>query len=134
VVEQIAYARLRKLLDAGAELVEVLPEPEFAELHLPGAVNIPLSRLDRESTAQLDRRRGVAVYCWEGIVTRVVEVRDGTDRRVLVRWFGQRMERGMRVPNGVASMVVTVRDGRTARMQDCAGHAEAIAAAGLTAG
>jgi rhodanese-related sulfurtransferase len=40
VFEPITYPRLRELLDAGAQLVEVLPEREYAEEHLPGAINI----------------------------------------------------------------------------------------------
>ena len=63
----IDYARLRELLETGAQLVEVLPAAEYAEEHLPGAINIPLKRLDRESVAQLDRRRAVVVYCWDAL-------------------------------------------------------------------
>jgi len=63
----IDYARLRDLLETGAQLVEVLPVAEYAEEHLPGAINIPLKQLDRESAAQLDRRRAVVVYCWDGL-------------------------------------------------------------------
>src|SRR5207248_2978064 len=57
--------RLRELLDAGAQLVEVLPEEEYAEEHLPGAVNIPLKRLDAETAGGLDRDAPVVVYCWD---------------------------------------------------------------------
>ena len=39
MVEQIVYRRLRELLDAGAQPVDVLPEQEYAEEHLPGAIN-----------------------------------------------------------------------------------------------
>jgi rhodanese-related sulfurtransferase len=46
-----------------AQLVEVLPADEFADEHLPGAINIPLKTLDAESTASLDRQRPVIVYC-----------------------------------------------------------------------
>jgi rhodanese-related sulfurtransferase len=67
VAEQILFARLRELLDAGAQLVEVLPAGEFAEEHLPGAINIPLKTLDAASTARLDRDRPVIVYCWDGL-------------------------------------------------------------------
>jgi rhodanese-related sulfurtransferase len=66
-VTPIGFARLRELLDHGAQLVEVLPAGEYADEHLPGAVNIPLKELDRESTAQLDRRRAVVVYCWDAL-------------------------------------------------------------------
>jgi rhodanese-related sulfurtransferase len=67
VAERILFARLREMLDAGAQLVEVLPADEFAEAHLPGAINIPLKTLDAASTARLDRDRAVIVYCWDGL-------------------------------------------------------------------
>lgn len=63
----IGYAELRRLLDQGAQLVEVLPVDEYAEMHLPGAVNIPLKTLDAATTAGLDRARPVVVYCWDGL-------------------------------------------------------------------
>jgi rhodanese-related sulfurtransferase len=63
--EKIDYDKLRVLLDQGAQLVEVLPAEEYEEEHLPGAINIPLKQLDAESTAKLDKRRPVIVYCWD---------------------------------------------------------------------
>jgi len=63
--ERIDYPRLRELLDAGAQLVEVLPAEEYAEAHLPGAINIPLKALDAESTSTLDKSEPVVVYCWD---------------------------------------------------------------------
>lgn len=53
----------RLLADEQAQLIEVLPEAEFADEHLPGAINIPLKQLDRESTMQLDRTHPVIAYC-----------------------------------------------------------------------
>jgi rhodanese-related sulfurtransferase len=65
---QILYPRLRELLDTpGTQLVEVLPPSEFTELHLPGAISIPLKTLDEQTTAALDRSRAVVVYCWDGL-------------------------------------------------------------------
>ena len=58
---------LRRLLENGGQLVEVLPPQEYGEQHLPGAVNIPLKDLDAASTARLDRSRPVVVYCWDGL-------------------------------------------------------------------
>ena len=54
---------VRRLVAAGAQLVEVLPAAEFEEEHLPGAINIPLKELDRETTRQLERKQPVIVYC-----------------------------------------------------------------------
>jgi len=53
----------RLLREEDAQLVEVLPQAEFEDEHLPGAINIPLKELDRERTRQLDRERPVIVYC-----------------------------------------------------------------------
>lgn len=54
---------VRRLIDSGAQLVEVLPAKEYEEEHLPGAINIPLKTLDRQTAAQLQRDRPVIVYC-----------------------------------------------------------------------
>ena len=55
----------RLLRDEHAQLVEVLPPDEYEDEHLPGAINIPLKTLDRETTGQLDRERPVIVYCYD---------------------------------------------------------------------
>jgi rhodanese-related sulfurtransferase len=62
---RIEIGELRSLLDRGAQLVEVLPQEEYDEEHLPGAVNIPVKKLDAETTAQLDKKNPVIVYCWD---------------------------------------------------------------------
>jgi rhodanese-related sulfurtransferase len=54
---------VQRLLHEGAQLVEVLPREEYEEEHLPGAVNLPLKELNRETAKQLDRDRAVIVYC-----------------------------------------------------------------------
>ena len=59
--------RLRELLSGGAQLVEVLPEEEYREEHLPGAINIPLKHLDEDATTGLDKRTAIIVYCWDAL-------------------------------------------------------------------
>jgi rhodanese-related sulfurtransferase len=54
---------VRRLVEKGAQLVEVLPQEEYEEEHLPGAINIPLKELNRETTARLRRDAPVVVYC-----------------------------------------------------------------------
>ena len=54
---------VQRLVSQGAQLVEVLPPAEYAEEHLPGAINIPLKELNRETARQLDRSRPVITYC-----------------------------------------------------------------------
>ena len=53
---------VQRLMAEGAQLVEVLPPAMYEEVHLPGAVNIPLKSLDRETTARLERDRPLIVY------------------------------------------------------------------------
>jgi rhodanese-related sulfurtransferase len=65
VPEAIDRDRVQELVRAGAQLVEVLPDEEYGDEHLPGAVNIPLKELNAESAGQLDRSRPVIVYCYD---------------------------------------------------------------------
>jgi len=55
----------RLIAEQRAQLVEVLPFAEYADEHLPGALNIPLKELDRETTRALDRARPVVAYCYD---------------------------------------------------------------------
>jgi rhodanese-related sulfurtransferase len=58
---------LARLVEAGAQLAEVLPQHEYDGEHLPGALHLPLKLLTRESAAALDPTRPVIVYCWDGL-------------------------------------------------------------------
>jgi len=55
----------RLLAAEQGQLVEVLPRAEYEDEHLPGAINIPLKELDRETTRLLDHGRPVIVYCYD---------------------------------------------------------------------
>jgi phage shock protein E len=54
---------VRRLIEEGGQLVDVLPHEEYEDEHLPDAINIPLKELDRETTARLRRDAPVIVYC-----------------------------------------------------------------------
>ncbi|MFN2588686.1 MAG: rhodanese-like domain-containing protein [Actinomycetota bacterium] len=56
---------LRELMARGAQVVEVLAPDQFEDDHLPGAVNIPLRRIDRDARTALDSSAPVVVYCWD---------------------------------------------------------------------
>jgi rhodanese-related sulfurtransferase len=59
---------VRRLVEAGAQLVEVLPRDEYDEEHLPGAIHLPLKSLTRQAAAAaLDVARPVIVYCWDAL-------------------------------------------------------------------
>jgi rhodanese-related sulfurtransferase len=58
-------AEVQGLIERGAQVVEVLGPEEFEEDHLPGAINLPLRRVEREARGRLDPSRPVVVYCWD---------------------------------------------------------------------
>jgi rhodanese-related sulfurtransferase len=55
--------QVQKLLEEGAQLIEVLPAKAYEDEHLPGARNIPLAQLDERAITGLLRERPVIVYC-----------------------------------------------------------------------
>jgi rhodanese-related sulfurtransferase len=60
---RIELPELQRLIAAGAQVVDALPQPEYRETHIPGAINVPIKSLDADTTAGLDRARAVVVYC-----------------------------------------------------------------------
>lgn len=61
----IDLQQLERLLADGAQLAEALPQEEYREGHLPGAISLPLKELTAETAGVLDRGRPVVVYCWD---------------------------------------------------------------------
>jgi rhodanese-related sulfurtransferase len=61
----ITRDNVRALVARGAQLVEVTSPEDYAEDHLPGAINIHIKTLDAASTARLRRNRPVIVYCYD---------------------------------------------------------------------
>ena len=57
--------RVQELLQESAQLVEVLPEDEFEDEHLPGAINVPLKAIDADSVRRLDAGLPVIAYCYD---------------------------------------------------------------------
>ena len=58
-------ADVQRLLAEDAQLVEVLAAAEYADEHLPGALNIPLKELAERAPHELDPARPVVVYCYD---------------------------------------------------------------------
>jgi rhodanese-related sulfurtransferase len=56
---------VQALVDRGAQVVEALGAEEFEEDHLPGAINLPLRRVETEARGRLDPTLPVLVYCWD---------------------------------------------------------------------
>ncbi len=57
--------QVRRLMDEGATVVEVLEESQYRAAHLPGAVHVPAWELTRQRAAELDRDRPVVLYCFD---------------------------------------------------------------------
>jgi rhodanese-related sulfurtransferase len=62
MVTAISHRTLLQLIDAGVQVVDVLPEKEFSGSHIPGAINIPLKALNAETVSLLSRDKPVVVY------------------------------------------------------------------------
>jgi rhodanese-related sulfurtransferase len=65
VAREIDREQVRRLMAQGAQVVDVLPAREYGEDHLPGAINLPLRRIEAEASRVLDPSRPVIVYCWD---------------------------------------------------------------------
>lgn len=66
MAKRIDALQARELLEHGVQLVDVLPRSIYDEEHLPGAISLPLERLDRRAAdAALDPERAIIVYCFD---------------------------------------------------------------------
>jgi rhodanese-related sulfurtransferase len=65
MAQEIDRERVRRLMEQGAQIVDVLPAREYGEDHLPGAINLPLRRIEAEAASVLDPTRAIIVYCWD---------------------------------------------------------------------
>ena len=61
----IGRRSVQRLLASGATLIDVLPDDEYENEHIAGAVHIWLRKLDRSTTAYLGKHDPVIVYCWD---------------------------------------------------------------------
>jgi rhodanese-related sulfurtransferase len=55
--------QVRRFMEQGAQIIDVLPAREYGEDHLPGAINLPLRKIEAEASSVLDPRRAIVVYC-----------------------------------------------------------------------
>lgn len=62
---EILRKEAQRLIEAGAQVLDVLELGEYRESHLPGAVHIHLHRLAEQARDRLDPSRPVVVYCYD---------------------------------------------------------------------
>jgi rhodanese-related sulfurtransferase len=65
VAVHISRDDVQRMAAEGAVLIDTLPESEYAEERIAGAVNIPLRKLDRQATAHLAKDDALIVYCYD---------------------------------------------------------------------
>lgn len=58
---------VQRLMGDSAQLVEVLPREAYDDAHLPGAVHIPLERIQVDALHRLDADRPIVVYCYDAL-------------------------------------------------------------------
>lgn len=59
-------AEAHRLVEAGAQLVDVRSPAEFASGHISGAVNVPVQELDQRLNELQPTDRPIVVYCRSG--------------------------------------------------------------------
>jgi rhodanese-related sulfurtransferase len=65
MAKAIHREEVQQLLRQGGQLVEVLPQRQFREIHIAGAINIPLRSLNQKTVANLRRDKPVITYCYD---------------------------------------------------------------------
>lgn len=64
-IREVSHDEARKLVEDGAQLVDVRAEHEWEAGRIAGATHLPLAEL-AERTGELDRGRPVVLYCRGG--------------------------------------------------------------------
>lgn len=75
---KVPSARAHELVAAGAALVDVRTQREFASGHLPGAMSVPLDKLATQAPSLVGVHKPIVVYCASGM-------RSAAAKRVLRR-------------------------------------------------
>ena len=56
---------VQRMTAEGTVLIDTLPENEYAEEHIAGAVNIPQKKLTADGTTHLAKDAPLIVYCYD---------------------------------------------------------------------
>jgi rhodanese-related sulfurtransferase len=63
--DEVSREEARKLIEAGAQLIDVRTEHEWAAGRIAGATHLPLAELPQR-TGEIDKERPVVLYCRGG--------------------------------------------------------------------
>jgi rhodanese-related sulfurtransferase len=62
-VRTVDHREVLKLLAAGGQVVDVLPDHEHRSAAIKDAIHLPLPKLIRDAEHVLDKSRPIVVYC-----------------------------------------------------------------------
>jgi rhodanese-related sulfurtransferase len=65
--KEVDRHEVQRLLQQGAQLVDVMGKKEFEGSHIVGAIRIPLRKLANEAPNRLDPNRGIITYCYDSL-------------------------------------------------------------------
>lgn len=63
--EQVRFSDVYDLINEGAQIIDVREEGEYANGHIDGVINIPMSQM-RERLSEIDKTKPVYVHCQTG--------------------------------------------------------------------
>ena len=64
-MKRVDVDRARELIERGATILDVLPEPTYRRNHIPGALSRPLASMTEASMSDLAKTKPVIVYCFD---------------------------------------------------------------------
>lgn len=65
MVKRIDVDRAIRLVQRGAQLIDVLPSSIYEQEHLPSAKSLPLDSFDADTADRIDLARAIVVYCFD---------------------------------------------------------------------
>ena len=63
----ISERQAKKLMEAGAVVLDVRSPAEYAQGHIPRAINLPLDEITRAGAIVPDRDQPIVLYCSAGV-------------------------------------------------------------------
>jgi rhodanese-related sulfurtransferase len=118
------------LLQEGALLIEALPEEEYANEHIEGAINIPIKQMREDALEEFDKQRPVVVYCHDNqcdISPRAAMLLETYGFRQVFDYVAGKLDwaaAGLRT-EGKATEQPLVRDVMRSQVETCESHVSA---------
>ncbi len=66
-MQVVDHREVLALIEAGAQIVDVLPAREYRTVHIQGAIHLPLARLWHDARETLSPDQAIVVYCRDSL-------------------------------------------------------------------